>query len=542
MALTIDMAYISVMTDTLRSPSRPRPMVLCILDGWGYRAERADNAIALADTPVWDDLLARAPHAFLETSGLAVGLPDGQMGNSEVGHMNLGAGRVVMQELPRIDLAVSDGSLAKNPALAKTVAALKASGGTAHLLGLLSPGGVHSHQSHMAALARAVAEAGVPVMIHGFLDGRDTPPSSAKGFVETFLAEVAGLAVGIATLSGRYYAMDRDKRWERVTLAYQAMVEAKGAKAADPVAAIEASYQAGKADEFVLPTVIGAYAGMKDGDGLIMANFRADRAREILSVLVDPAFDGFPRARVPQFVARLGMTEYSSDLNRFFDVLFPAESLTRILGEVISDAGLTQLRIAETEKYAHVTFFFNGGREAIFPGEERILVPSPKVATYDLQPEMSAPEVTDRLVAAIESGKFDLIVVNYANGDMVGHTGILEAAISAVETVDGCLGRLDQAVRRAGGSLLITADHGNAELMRDPTTGEPYTAHTIGKVPVILADAPDGVGALHNGRLADVAPTILALLGLPQPAQMTGRSLLADKGAGSNAVPRSAMA
>jgi 2,3-bisphosphoglycerate-independent phosphoglycerate mutase len=517
-------------------------VVLCILDGWGYRAEQADNAIALAHTPVWDELLAHAPHAFLETSGLAVGLPDGQMGNSEVGHMNLGAGRVVMQELPRIDLAVADGSLSKNPALTKTVAALKASGGTAHLLGLLSPGGVHSHQSHIAALARAIAAAGVPVMVHAFLDGRDTPPSSAKGFVENFLADVAGHAVSIATLSGRYYAMDRDKRWDRVTLAYEAMVEAKGAKAADPVAAIEASYKAGKADEFVLPTVIGAYAGMKDGDGLIMANFRADRAREILSVLVDPAFDGFPRAHVPQFAARLGMTEYSSDLNRFFDVLFPAESLTRILGEVVSDAGLTQLRIAETEKYAHVTFFFNGGREAIFPGEERILVPSPKVATYDLQPEMSAPEVTDKLVAAIDSGKFDVIVVNYANGDMVGHTGILAAAITAVEAIDLCLGRLNQAVLRAGGNLLITADHGNAELMRDQITGEPYTAHTIGKVPVILAGAPAGVEALNNGRLADVAPTLLALLGLPQPSQMTGHSLLVEKGAGSKAVPCSAMA
>jgi 2,3-bisphosphoglycerate-independent phosphoglycerate mutase len=517
-------------------------VVLCILDGWGYRAAREDNAIALAKTPVWNDLLAHAPHAFLETSGLAVGLPDGQMGNSEVGHMNLGAGRVVMQDLPRIDLAVADGSLAKNPALLKAIAALKASGGTAHLLGLLSPGGVHSHQSHIAALARTIADAGVPVAIHGFLDGRDTPPASAKGFVESLLADVAGHAVSVATLSGRYYAMDRDKRWERVTLAYQAMVDAVGEKAVDPVAAVEASYQAGKNDEFVLPTVIGAYAGMKDGDGLVMANFRADRAREILSTLVDPAFDGFPRARVPTFATRLGMTEYSTDLNGFFDVLFPAESLTRILGEVVSEAGLTQLRIAETEKYAHVTFFFNGGREAVFPGEDRILVPSPKVATYDLKPEMSAPEVTDRLVEAVDSGKFDLIVVNYANGDMVGHTGVLEAAIKAVETVDHCLGRLTEAVNQAGGSLLITADHGNAELMRDPITGEPYTAHTIGKVQVILTGAPAGINALKDGRLADVAPTLLVLLGLAQPTQMTGHSLLAEAGADTNTVPCTAMA
>jgi 2,3-bisphosphoglycerate-independent phosphoglycerate mutase len=516
-------------------------VVLCILDGWGYRAESADNAIALAQTPVWDDLIAGSPHAFLETSGLAVGLPDGQMGNSEVGHMNLGAGRVVMQDLPRIDLAVADGSLAQNPALTKAIAALKASGGTAHILGLLSPGGVHSHQNHIVALARVIAAAGVPVAIHGFLDGRDTPPSSAKGFVETVLAEVAGTSISIATLSGRYYAMDRDKRWDRVTLTYQALVEGKGPKAADPVAAIEASYADGKTDEFVLPTVIGAYAGMKNGDGLIMANFRADRAREILSVLVDPDFESFPRAHLPQFATRLGMTEYSSDLNGFFEVLFPAESLTRILGEVVSDAGLTQLRIAETEKYAHVTFFFNGGREAVFPGEERILVPSPKVATYDLKPEMSAPEVTDKLVAAIDSGKFDLIVVNYANGDMVGHTGILEAAIKAVETVDGCLGRLCQAVRHAGGRLLITADHGNAEMMRDPITGEPYTAHTIGKVPVILVNAPASDGGLIDGRLADVAPTLLSLLGLPQPTQMTGHPLLTGKGAKSDSVPCSAM-
>lgn len=542
MALATEMAYKSAMTDTLRSASRPRPVVLCILDGWGFRAERADNAIALGDTPVWDGLVAHAPHAFLETSGLDVGLPDGQMGNSEVGHMNLGAGRVVMQDLPRVDLAVADGSLARNPALTKAIATLKANGGTAHLLGLLSPGGVHSHQAHMAALAKIVSDAGVAVVVHGFLDGRDTPPSSAKGFVESFLADVAGHDVTIGTLSGRYYAMDRDKRWDRVTLAYQAMVEAKGVAAADAVSAVEASYRNGKADEFVLPAVIGAYKGMQDGDGLIMANFRADRAREILSALVDPAFDGFPRAKLPEFAVRLGMAEYSTELNRFFEVLFPAESLSRILGEVVADAGLTQLRIAETEKYAHVTFFFNGGREAVFTGEERILVPSPKVATYDLQPEMSAPEVTDKLVEAIDGGKFDVIVVNYANGDMVGHTGVLDAAIKAVETVDRCLGRLVEAVGRAGGSLLVTADHGNAEMMRDPVTGEPYTAHTVGKVQVILSGAPAGVTALRDGRLADVAPTLLALLGLEQPGQMTGRSLLDGKTVASNGASCGAVA
>jgi 2,3-bisphosphoglycerate-independent phosphoglycerate mutase len=529
------------MTEKLRSSARPRPVVLCILDGWGYRAETADNAIALARVPVWNGLLASRPHAFLETSGLSVGLPDGQMGNSEVGHMNLGAGRVVMQDLPRVDLAVSDGSLAKNPALLKTIAELQASGGTAHLMGLLSPGGVHSHQDHMVAIARLLSEAGVPVAVHGFLDGRDTPPSSAKDFVARFCQDVAGYKVSIATLSGRYYAMDRDKRWDRVGLAFEALVEAKGETASDPIEAVAASYQAGKTDEFMLPTVIGAYAGMKDGDGLIMANFRADRAREILSALVDPAFDGFSRSRLPAFATRLGMSEYSSDLNRFFDVLFPAESLTRILGEVVSEAGFSQLRIAETEKYAHVTFFFNGGREAVFEREERILVPSPKVATYDLKPEMSAVEVTDRLVEAIDAGKFDMIIVNYANGDMVGHTGILDAAIKAAETVDACLGRLVASVERAGGSLLVTADHGNAEMMKDPITGEPHTAHTVGKVYAILVGAPAGVDHLSDGRLADVAPTLLQLMGLPQPAEMTGRSLIAGAEAGRKAEPAAAL-
>ena len=505
---------------------RPRPVVLCILDGWGYRAESADNAIALANTPNWDRLLADCPHALLATSGLAVGLPDGQMGNSEVGHMNLGAGRVVMQDLPRIDLAVADGSLAANPNLLQAIAAVKARGGAFHLLGLLSPGGVHSHQDHLAALARIVAGHGVPVRVHAFLDGRDTPPSSALGFMERFLADVAGQDVQVATVSGRYYAMDRDKRWDRVQLAFDAMVLGKGPAAADALSAIKAGYDAGQTDEFLLPTAIAGYAGMGDGDGLLMGNFRADRAREILEALVDPAFNGFSRGKIPAFSARLGLTEYSSHLNAFLTPLFPAESLSRILGELVSEAGLTQLRIAETEKYAHVTFFFNGGREQVYPGEDRILIPSPKVATYDLAPAMSANEVTDRLVEAIDAGRYDVIVVNYANGDMVGHTGILAAAIAAVETVDACLGRLESAVAKAGGVLLVTADHGNAELMRDPETGEPQTAHTTGPVGVVLANAPAAVAGLREGRLADVAPTLLALLQLPQPAEMTGHSLL----------------
>lgn len=505
---------------------RPRPVVLCILDGWGYRADTADNAIALADTPNWDRLLAQNPHALLATSGLAVGLPDGQMGNSEVGHMNLGAGRVVMQDLPRIDLAVSDGSLASSPNLLAAVEAVKAKGGAFHLLGLLSPGGVHSHQDHLAALARIIASHGVSVRVHAFLDGRDTPPSSALGFMERFLADVAGHDVQVATVSGRYYAMDRDKRWDRVQLAVDAMVLGKGHAAADALSAIRAGYDAGQTDEFLLPTAIAGYAGMSDGDGLLMGNFRADRAREILEALVDPGFSGFSRAKIPAFAARVGMSEYSSHLNAFLTPLFPAESLSRILGEIVSEAGLTQLRIAETEKYAHVTFFFNGGREQVFPGEDRILIPSPKVATYDLAPAMSAHEVTDRLVEAIEAGRYDVIVVNYANGDMVGHTGLTPAAIVAAETVDACLGRLEAAVAKAGGVLLVTADHGNAELMKDPITGEPHTAHTTGPVLGALAHAPAEIAGLREGRLADVSPTLLALLGLPQPAEMTGQSLL----------------
>jgi len=514
------------MTHSKVHAARPRPVVLCILDGWGYRAESRDNAIALADTPHWDRLAASCPHALLETSGLAVGLPDGQMGNSEVGHMNLGAGRVVMQDLPRIDTAAADGSLAANPVLLKAIDALKASGGALHLMGLMSPGGVHSHQDHMAAVARAVAAAGVPVKVHAFLDGRDTPPQSARGFLGKFLDDIAGQDIQVVTVSGRYYAMDRDNRWDRVGKAYDAMVLGQGVAAADPLAAITQSYDSGKNDEFVLPSVVAGYAGMADGDGLMMGNFRADRAREILSALVDPGFAGFARSKVVGFACRLGMTEYSADLNGFLDTLFPADVLTHIFGQVVAEAGLTQLRIAETEKYAHVTFFFNGGEEKVFPGENRILVPSPKVATYDLQPEMSAPEVTDRLVEAIASNAYDVVIVNYANGDMVGHTGLLDAAIAAVQTVDTCLGRLEQAVRQAGGSMLVTADHGNAECMRDAVTGQPHTAHTIGKVPLVLVNPPAGIHALHDGRLADVAPTMLALLGLPQPVEMTGHSLV----------------
>jgi 2,3-bisphosphoglycerate-independent phosphoglycerate mutase len=412
------------------------------------------------------------------------------------------------------------------------MAALKASGGTAHLMGLLSPGGVHSHQDHLAALARILATHGIPVAIHAFLDGRDVPPSSARGYLRKFQADIGAAKIAtVGTISGRYYAMDRDKRWERVALAYDALVDGKGERAASGRAAIEAGYARGENDEFVKPTAIGDYAGMRDGDGLAMINFRADRARQILTALLDPAFAGFARPRVVKFAAALGMTEYSEALAKFMANLFPPQALTETMGELVSKAGLKQLRIAETEKYAHVTFFFNGGEERVFTGEERILVPSPKVATYDLKPEMSAPEVTDKLVAAIQGGKFDFVVVNFANTDMVGHTGDLGAAVKAVQAVDVAVGRVEAAVRAAGGAMIVTADHGNAETMRDQVSGQAHTAHTTNLVPVLLCGAESAWrgATLANGRLADVAPTLLHLMGLPQPKSMTGRSLIQSR-------------
>jgi len=506
------------------------PVVLCVLDGFGHRVERANNAVLLARTPHLDRFRSLHPPAFLQASERHVGLPTGQMGNSEVGHMNLGAGRVVMQDLVRIDAAIEDGTLAAMAGLRDFVAALQKSGGTAHLLGLLSPGGVHAHQDHIVALAHILSKAGIKVAVHAFLDGRDTPPKSADGYLAKFETDIVDFpGATLATVAGRFYAMDRDKRWDRVALAYTTLVAGDGPRFGDWRQALAAD----ETDEFVKPAALGAYSGMADGDGLLMANFRADRAREILEALLLPDFDGFARARIPAFGAVLGLVEYSEKLASVCPALFAPQSLANMLGEVVSKAGRTQLRIAETEKYAHVTFFFNGGAEAEYPGESRILVPSPKVATYDLQPEMSAAELTDRLVAAIGSKKFDLIVVNYANCDMVGHTGDLRAAIVAVETVDTCLGRVAAAVEAEGGALLITADHGNCECMRDPVSGQPFTAHTLNPVPVYLVGgAKPGQNAPHllaDGKLADVAPTLLALMGLAPPPEMTGHSLLAAR-------------
>ena len=504
----------------------PRPALLCILDGWGWRTDRTDNAIAEARTPNYTRMLADCPHALLHTSGRAVGLPQGQMGNSEVGHMNIGAGRVVAQDLPRIDVAIEDGSLGNRPMLRDLIIKTQNTRGAVHLMGLLSPGGVHSHQDHMVALVKILAEARLPVFVHAFLDGRDTPPKSAKGFIEKFHNDIAGSpGVRMATVSGRYYAMDRDKRWDRVKKAYDALVDADAPRHSDIFAALDASYAADVTDEFVVPAVLGDYAGMADGDALLFANFRADRAREISLALLDQGFAGFARARVVKFAAAAGMTEYSEELSSMMTAIFPPEDVRETLGEVMAERGLKQLRIAETEKYAHVTFFLNGGREDPFPGEDRILVPSPKVSTYDHKPEMSAYEVTTRLEEAIGSGKYDLIVANYANPDMVGHTGIMSAAIQAVDTIDECLGRLRTAIEKAHGVMLLTADHGNIEMMKDPKTGEPHTAHTTFEVPIVAVNAPKGT-VLEEGRLADVAPTMLALMGIPQPAPMTGHSLL----------------
>ncbi|MBF0283717.1 MAG: 2,3-bisphosphoglycerate-independent phosphoglycerate mutase [Magnetococcales bacterium] len=514
--------------------TRPKPMALVILDGWGIRRETASNAIHQARTPHMDRWLAERPHAQVETCALHVGLPEGQMGNSEVGHMNLGAGRIVYQDYTRVELAVKEGSLARNPALLKVLDQAKAAGGAVHVLGLLSPGGVHSHQDHLLAAVAVAQKAGVNrVFVHAFLDGRDTPPRSALEYLERFEDSLARLgAEPIASIAGRYWAMDRDKRWDRVAKAWDMLTLGEGQRAASSIQGVTAAYQRGEDDEFIQPTVMvtGKHprALVQDGDAILMMNFRADRVRELSHAFTDPetgegAFTGFRRQKLPRLSGYLCLTAYDASL-RGVEVAFPPQPLSNLLGELVSARGLRQLRAAETEKYAHVTYFFNGGREEPFPGEERLLVPSPKVATYDAQPEMSARALTDGLIARIREGVFDLIVVNYANPDMVGHTGRIEAAIKAIETVDACLGELAEAILAQGGELLITADHGNAEQMSEEETGQPHTAHTLNPTPLIHVGKRSLT--LENGRLCDVAPTLLRLMDLPQPPEMTGRCLV----------------
>jgi 2,3-bisphosphoglycerate-independent phosphoglycerate mutase len=504
--------------------SPPKPVVLCILDGWGIGPTEADNAPLLARTPNFDRIWQTCPHATLTTHGRDVGLPAGQMGNSEVGHTNIGAGRVVAMDLGMIDLAIEDGSFFEKPALAAFIEAVRTAGGRAHVAGLASPGGVHSHQSHIVAAARALTDAGLEVLVHAITDGRDVPPRSAAGQLET-LGTALPAGARIATVIGRYFAMDRDNRWDRVEKAYRAIAQGQcEATAATAAEAVEKAHAAGTTDEFIPPVCLSGYDGMREGDGLFFVNFRADRAREILAAIGDPDFDGFDRGPRPALSGRLGMVDYSTSHDRYMTTMFPKQEIVNTLAEWVAQAGLRQFHVAETEKYPHVTFFLNGGKEAPVAGEDRYMAPSPKVATYDMQPEMSAEEVTDHLVGAIEGG-YDLIVVNYANPDMVGHTGDLQAAIRACEAVDTGLGRALAALETAGGAMIVTADHGNCETMTDPETGGPHTAHTLNPVPVILVGGPGGA-RLRDGRLADLAPTLLALMQLAPPPEMTGRSLI----------------
>lgn len=501
----------------------PKPVVLCILDGWGLRADTAGNAVALADTPTYDRLLAGCPHAQLVTHGPDVGLPSGQMGNSEVGHTNIGAGRVVAMDLGQIDLAIEDGSFQANPAILDFIATLQETGGTAHLMGLVSDGGVHGHIEHVIAACRMIARAGVPVALHAVTDGRDVAPSSAGEFIADLLARLPAGA-SVATVVGRYYAMDRDNRWDRVELAYRAVVTGQGLTAASAAAAVAEAYGRGETDEFIRPTAIKGFTGARDGDGFFCLNFRADRAREILMAIGARDFTAFDRGKRPAWHALLGMVDYSTAHDAFMAAAYPKRQVANTLGAWVAAHGLRQFRLAETEKYPHVTFFLNGGKETPEPGEDRYMAPSPKVATYDLKPEMSAQEVSDQLVWAIGAG-YDLIVVNYANPDMVGHTGVLQAAIHAVEAVDQGLGRATAALEQVGGAMIVTADHGNCETMVDPVTGGPHTSHTTNPVPVILVGGPAGA-RLRDGRLADLAPTVLDLMGLPVPPDMTGRTLI----------------
>jgi len=508
-----------------------KPHLLIILDGFGHSESSDSNAIRAARMPHWQALLQSCPHGLISGSGEDVGLPDGQMGNSEVGHMNLGAGRVVYQDFTRITKAIRDGEFAANPAISGAVAKAVAAGKAVHILGLLSPGGVHSHEDHLHAMVdAAVAQGAQQVYVHAFLDGRDTPPRSAEPSLAAMEAHLRATGKGrIASVIGRYFAMDRDNRWDRVESAYRLLTEGAGERTCvTAVRALHESYAAGVNDEFVTASVIAAAgeapALIADGDAVIFMNFRADRAREITKAFVDQDFKGFVRAKTPKLADFVMLTEYSAAIKA--PVAYRPTSLVNSLGEYLAGLGKTQLRIAETEKYAHVTFFFSGGREEPYDGETRILVPSPNVATYDLQPEMSAGEVTDKLVAAIASGEHDVLICNYANGDMVGHTGDFDAAVKACETLDTCIGRLVEAVRQAGGDMLITADHGNVEQMRDNETGQAHTAHTCELVPFVYLGQQSRVEIAQNGVLSDVAPTLLHLMGLPQPPEMTGRNLV----------------
>jgi len=507
-----------------------KPLLLMILDGWGINPEQESNAIAQARTPNMTRLSAEYPSSVIDGSGLSVGLPAGQMGNSEVGHTNIGAGRVVYQDLTRISKSIEDGDFFENPVLVECMRQATAGSGRLHLAGLLSDGGVHSHDTHLYALLDMAKRQGVrEVFVHCLLDGRDTPPQSGAEYLERLEGEIARLGSGkIATVMGRYYAMDRDNRWERVEKAYRAIVSGEGKPYPSAQAAIRESYQGGIHDEFVLPCVImegGAPVGtLRDGDAFIFFNFRSDRAREITRCLTDPGFAGFRREVWPKLSSYVCMTSYDETFG--LPVAFGNEELINIFPEVIGNAGLTQLRIAETEKYAHVTFFFNGGRELPFPGEDRALIPSPQeVATYDEKPEMSAYLVTEELLKRLDQDKYDVIILNFANADMVGHTGVISAAVKAVEAVDECVGKLVERVRQKGGIALITADHGNAEMMKDEQGG-PHTAHTCHLAPVVLVDDTRKGAKLRQGVLADLAPTMLELLGLPQPPEMTGKSLL----------------
>lgn len=511
------------------------PLVLVILDGWGYSEDTQYNAITSAKTPFWHQLWLKFPHTFAVASGLAVGLPDGQMGNSEVGHLHMGAGQQVLQDLTRINLDIASGAFYDNPVLTRAVDDVVQKDSALHIFGLLSPGGVHSHEQHVQAMIKLAANRGLKkIYLHAFLDGRDTPPQSAKPSLESMEQLFQLLNCGrIASLIGRYYAMDRDKRWERTQRAYEAIFNipspgaflrvGEGARHADSaLAGLDQAYARGETDEFVQPTRIGDPVHISDGDAVVFMNFRSDRARQLTHAFLDPHFDHFPRETKPALSHFITLTEYAADIPS--EVAYPPIVLPHNVGKCVADAGYKQLRIAETEKYAHVTFFFNGGEEKLYSGEDRILVPSPKVATYDLQPQMSAVALTDQLINAIQSREYALIVCNFANPDMVGHTGILGATIHAVETIDACLTRIVTALESVGGEALITADHGNAECMFDPTTNQPHTAHTTNLVPVVYVGRP-ALPTTSEGVLYDIAPTLLELMGIDKPAEMTGRAL-----------------